>query len=163
MVLGSNKAKNESLLLNTKGGIRCVIGGNIDKNSLDLTLQNAFKLNINGADEEGNSYISNIVGNVNENIIGTKSVTIGGSYNLTVTGIINETVYGTKLETFVNDKHTNYGGDFTTSVLNNKEENIGLTNIVNISGDALNSSNVVNQLNITSVTSEESILICNKK
>jgi len=63
IVVGANKSRSESLQLTTKGGIRGTIGQNIDKNSIDLLLRSAFKMNIQSADEDGNAAISTYAGN----------------------------------------------------------------------------------------------------
>jgi hypothetical protein len=149
-------------LLHTKGGVRGVLGTDINKNSLDLTLNSALKLKINGTDENGKAMISTIKGDVEEYIKGNKLISIEGSLKIITNGLIDEQIRGTKLETYVNDKHTNYGGDFTTSILGKKQENIGTASSTSISGNPFNSKDYVKKTKIMSGSDFEEILIGDK-
>jgi len=163
MVIGANKNNGESMLLNTLGGVRVDLGENINRNSMELTMRGAYKLNILGKDEDNFSYISEINGDVKETIRGNKTLNIDGSYKIVANGVIDEQIRGTKLETYVNDKTVTYGGNYTGNILGKIENNISEAVVENISGDVLFPANLVKATNIISGTQVESIKIGDKK
>ena len=161
-VIGMNTAKMESILMNTKGGIRFYVGKNIQKRSIDATLDSALYMTIKAGDENGIAMSSNITGNVTETIRGNKTLNIDGNYTVIVTGVIDERIKATKTETFVKDKYTNFGGDFIVNVLGKHETSIATSQKVSISGDLINSKNIVNSLSIISGSMSEKINIGNR-
>lgn len=133
MVIGKNAVANRSLELDTKG--RAMIHLGFDSNtltSLDCIFDRAVYKTVKGADKNGFAEKSDYTGHVTEKIRGDKTVEIDGTYRLVVKGKIQEEIHGAKTENYVNDKMTNYGGDYQEIVTKQRQSKYGKGHIIDI-------------------------------
>jgi len=111
---GKNNSQSRSLTFNTGGGVATNWGfDSVKSRSWDATFRKGVSWNIVGTDSDGVALRHNIDGDVRSIISGSRFTEIRGDDVRLVHGVLEDRVLGKKVDNFVNDKATNYGGNFT--------------------------------------------------
>jgi hypothetical protein len=133
IVLGKNTTGEKSLELFTKG--RSIIHFGFDSNSLsslDWVLDRAMYTKVIAPDKEGFAVKNDFNGHMYEKVRGDKTLDVDGSYHIIVKGKIQEDIHGAKVENYINDKMTNYGGDYQEIVTKQRQSKYGEGHIIDI-------------------------------
>jgi hypothetical protein len=124
--IGKNNVGEKSIELNTTGKI--VMNCGFDSESMkscEWNLDRALYINVKAPDKSGFAKYETYAGNAYEHVLGDKTVEVDGSYHLIVKGKIQEDILGVKAENYVNDKMTNYGGNYQEIVVKQKQSKYG--------------------------------------
>lgn len=159
LVIGANIAKRQSIILDTKGGIKEVLGfDSIKQRSKETIAQKCLYTEILDADEDGNAFfVKTNNGNVKYDVTGDYNVDISGNYHITVGGKIQEDVTGTKIENYLNDKNNIYGGNYEEVVL--KDKNVKISSRRNVEIFGKSRPNEIPPLVITPSTDVDTLAI----
>jgi len=140
-VIGKTNVGERSLELSTEGKVTMHFGFDSDTlTSCEWVLDRAMYMTINGTDKNGFARRDELFGHYYEKIHGDKTIDVDGSLNVIVKGKIQEDILGAKAENYVNDKMTNYGGDFQEIVTYQRQSKYGEGHVTDIAktGDELN-------------------------
>lgn len=156
LLTGKSAANQRSIELDTTGLVKLHFGS--DSNSLlslDWTLDRAIKLKVLAPDPDGYALREEYFGSTEEIVHGDKTITVDGKLRIIVAGRIQEEILGAKTENYVNDKMTNYGGNYQEIVIQEKQSKYGEGHTTDIAtkGD---------KLNILQGNKEEKLLLGNK-
>jgi len=124
--IGKENVGGKSVELDTVGKVKMNFGS--DKASLkscEWVLDRSLHITVNAPNADGNAKTEEYFGNVSESVHGDKNTTVDGSYHLIVKGKIQEDIHGAKIENYINDKMTNYGGDYQEIVIKQKQSKLG--------------------------------------
>jgi len=133
MVVGKNQTGEKSIDLTTKG--RAMIHLGFDSKtltSLDWVMDRAMYKTIKAPDLNGFAEKADYYGHVTEKVRGDKTLDVEGTYHLIVRGKIQEEIHGAKVENYINDKMTNYGGDYQEIVIKQKQSKYGEGHVIDI-------------------------------
>ena len=126
LYLGQNAQNRRSLSLNTAGGVSTNWGfDKVKSRSWDATFRKGVSWNIVGADNDNIAWLVNTTGDVKHIIKGNRFTEIKGDDVRLVYGVLEDRVLGRKVDNFVNDKQTNYGGDFSETVIGHFSQVLG--------------------------------------
>jgi hypothetical protein len=133
LVLGKTTVGEKSLDLTTKGRAMIHLGFDAATlSSLNLVMDRALYKTIKAPDINGFAQKEDFAGHVLEKIRGDKTLEIDGTYNIIVKGKIQEEIHGAKVENYINDKMTNYGGDYQEIVTKQRQSKYGEGHIIDI-------------------------------
>jgi hypothetical protein len=124
--IGKNNINSKSIELNTSGKVMMNFGSDPSSlRSCEWVLDRALHITVSAANLDGNAKVEEYTGHTVETIHGNKTTVVDGSYFLTVKGKIQEEIHGAKVENYVNDKMTNYGGDYQEVVTKHRQSKYG--------------------------------------
>jgi len=133
MTVGKNNVSERSIELDTTGKVVMNFGFDSDSmSSCEWNLNRALYINVKAPDKTGFAKKETYAGNTYERVIGDKTVEIDGSYKVLVKGKIQEEILGVKTENYVNDKMTNYGGNYQEIVTKQRQSKYGEGNKIDI-------------------------------
>lgn len=132
-VLGKTTVGEKSLDLTAKGRAMIYLGFDAKTlSSLDLVTERAIYKTVKGPDLDGFAQKEDFAGHVLEKVRGDKTLEIDGTYNIIVKGKIQEEIHGAKAENYINDKMTNYGGDYQEIVTKKRQSKYGEGHVIDI-------------------------------
>jgi len=132
-LIGKTSVGERSIELDTSGKVKLHFGCDSNSlSSLEWVLDRAMYTTVKAADKDGFARKDDYYGHVYEKIRGNKTVDIDGTYKITVRGKIQEEILGVKVENYVNDKMTNYGGDYQEIVVKQRQSKYGEGQVTDI-------------------------------
>ncbi len=133
-VVGAENINNQSLFLDTKGGIKAAIGYDKQGLSTNITTTKGMHTEIMAPANDGNAYFLKTKGQYQTIIDGNYNTEVTGDYLVTVHGKYKVQSLGTREESYVNDKNNLYGGAYKKIVIKDMQEQIGNNRNTQIAG-----------------------------
>jgi hypothetical protein len=162
MVVGAESSSSRSLFLDTKGGIKAVLGSDNTGLSSYIKTQKGVRLEVNAPADDKNAYYIYTNGNYFGHINGDYELNVTGNYKVVVKGKIQEQILGIKEESYINDKNNIYGGSLKSIIIKDVQEKIGYNKDVKIAGNIERSPGVATPATINEVVDKEEIVLGGK-
>jgi len=136
LVVGKNIAAGRSVIIDTKGGWKEVLGGfdNENQRSKETIARKSIYTEVLSPDEDDNAYILKTSGNLQYNIAGDINTNLDGNQNTIVSGRVSEEIMGTRNGKVVSDVNNVFGANYKEVIIKHTESSIGATRKIVISG-----------------------------
>lgn len=165
LYFGANKSFNRSLTIGTGGGVKTVFGSDNDKiRSWEATFNKGVYWDIVAGDKNGLALFKKINGDVRYEITGSRYTVVTGNDIRLVHGVLEDRVFGKKVDNFVQDKSTNYGGNYTENTIGHYSQTLssGQSRTI-ISPNIASGSNVAYKTEILLGDYEHTMLLGDKR
>lgn len=154
--IGKSNVGERSLELDTTGKVKLHFGFDSETmTSFEWTLDRSMNVVVKGSDKDGFAKREEYFGHVYETVHGDKTIEVDGTINVIVKGKLQEDILGAKVENYINDKMTNYGGDYQEIITKARQSKYGegVVTDISLNGD---------ELNITEGDKKETLTLGNK-
>jgi hypothetical protein len=134
-VVGAENIDNQSIFLDTKGGIKASLGSDKQGKSISLVCSKGIDVQVMAPAADSFAYSLKTQGNYQAKIDGNYDLEVTGNYTVLVRGKTRIDSLATREENFINDKNNIYGGSYKKIVVKDKQEQIGYNKVLQITGN----------------------------